>query len=42
MAEVKYTCTPCGTDFNDLESLNQHQSTQHATKTEVTVEGERK
>lgn len=42
MAEVTYTCTPCGQTFPDESSLTDHQLTDHSTKTEVVAEGEAK
>ncbi|CAN5126814.1 hypothetical protein BH09PAT1_BH09PAT1_6830 [soil metagenome] len=40
MADITYTCTPCGQTFSDEGSLKDHQTTDHSTKTEVTTEGE--
>jgi len=42
MAEEKYTCSVCGQEFGDIDSLKDHMATNHATKTEIIGEGETK
>ncbi len=42
MAEVQYTCAVCGQNFESEDSLSNHMVTSHATKQEITEEGEEK
>jgi|Napbiome12C3dose_1001474.scaffolds.fasta_scaffold00001_259 hypothetical protein len=42
MVEVQYTCATCGQTFDSEEALSDHMITNHATKQEITEEGEEK
>ena len=42
MADITYTCSVCGAEYDSEGALADHMTTDHATMTETTQEGETK